>query len=172
MVQTIIDSLATAAARIEVSSYPSATILPRFPRSIQLDYYSCGAKSVYTVLRYFKKSCTTKSVERELNTDYEGTAISDMKRVFKRFRLDCRSLRKPGLNDLKCPITEGCPVLISTWDHEHYCVVFGYSRDHIFVANPSLDISPEGVGALWCAVPKRRFLRMWDRDGLVISRPQ
>ena len=62
MVQEIVDTLATAAARLEESAYPHAVILPSFPRSIQLDGYSCGAKSVFTILRYYNKRCTPLSV--------------------------------------------------------------------------------------------------------------
>ncbi len=43
MVQYIIDGLATTAAKLEALAYPDAIILPNFPRSIQLDYHSCGA---------------------------------------------------------------------------------------------------------------------------------
>ncbi|MGA9407392.1 MAG: hypothetical protein WBW71_09705 [Bacteroidota bacterium] len=58
MVQEIVDTLATAAARLEEPVYPSSAILPNFPRSIQLDGYSCGAKSVYTILHASNKRCT------------------------------------------------------------------------------------------------------------------
>lgn len=56
MVQTIIDSIATAAARLEELAHGNATILPNNPRSIQWnDSYSCGAKSAFCVLKYFGK---------------------------------------------------------------------------------------------------------------------
>jgi hypothetical protein len=45
--QKIIDAIATTAAKLETLTHPDAVILPNFSRSIQLDYYSCGAKSVY-----------------------------------------------------------------------------------------------------------------------------
>jgi hypothetical protein len=164
MIQNIIDTLATSAARLESLAYPDAIILPSFPRSIQLDYYSCGAKSVYCILRYYDRQCTPESVEKQLHTDEDGTNVSDIIRVFKRYHLNCRTLRKPGLRELKISINDGYPVLVSLYDSEHYAVVYGYSSSHIFVMNSSVDIAEDGVGSIGCAVRKDR-----DKWGLVVS---
>jgi len=87
MVQEVIDTLASVAARLEESAYVNAVILPNFPRSIQLDYYSCGAKSVYSILKYFGKIVSPELVERQLKTDWEGTSMdSDIGR-FETWRL-------------------------------------------------------------------------------------
>ena len=169
MVQNIIDAIATTAARIEALKYPDAIILPNFPRSVQLDSYSCGAKSVYCILKYFGKRCTPESVERLLDTDEDGTGLSEIKRVLKRYGLTYRTLRKPGLRDLKVAIDDDCPILISLYDGEHYAVVYGYSSSHMFVMNSSLDFTEEGVGSLRCAVSKDQFRRMWGRWGIVVS---
>ena len=83
MVQEIVDALATAAPRLEESSYKDAVILPNFPRSIQLDYHSCGAKAAYSILLYDKKKCIYKSVEGDLKTDADGTSVMEIRRVFK-----------------------------------------------------------------------------------------
>jgi ABC-type bacteriocin/lantibiotic exporter with double-glycine peptidase domain len=169
MVQNIIDAIATTVARIETFTYPNAVTLPNFPRSIQLDEYSCGAKSVYCILQYYRKLCTPGSVERLLQTDSDGTDVSDIKRVLKRHGLKCRTLRKPGLRDLRAAIDNDCPIFVSLYDGEHYAVVYGYSSGHIFVMNPSLDFTEEGVGSLRCAVGKDQFRRMWDKWGIVVS---
>jgi ABC-type bacteriocin/lantibiotic exporter with double-glycine peptidase domain len=170
MIQNIIDTLATAAARLETLAYPDAVILPNFRRSIQIDYYSCGAKSVYCILQYFGKRCSTKSIEQQLHTDEDGTDVSNIKRVFRRYHLNCRTLRKPGLRNLKASINDDCPVLVSLYDSEHYAVVYGYSSTHIWIMNSSVDITEDGVGNLRCAVRKDRFKRIWDnRWGLEIA---
>ncbi len=57
-IQKAVDMVATAAARLEESAYRHSVILPDFPRSIQLDGYSCGAKSLYTILCYYNIRCT------------------------------------------------------------------------------------------------------------------
>ena len=169
MFQNIIDTLATAAAKIETLAYPDAVILSNFPRSVQLDYYSCGAKSVYCILRYYGNHCSTKSVEQQLHTDENGTDVSDIKRVFERYHLKCRTLRKPGLRDLKTAIDDNCPVLVSLYDSEHYAVFVGYSPTHVFIINSSLDFTSDGVGDLRCAVRKDRFRYAWDKYGLEIA---
>ena len=158
MYSRIVDTLATAVARLEESLYPHAVILADFPRSIQLDGYSCGAKSVYAILRYYSKRCYPLSVEQELHTTYEGTSISNIKRVIKRHGLKYRKIR-----NLKSAIDKGYPVLVSTHGHWHYSVVYGYSKTHYFVMNPSLG----EMGSLSCAVRKREFKRV--RDGWALE---
>jgi len=159
MYSRIVDTLTTAAAHIEEFAYPNATILRNLPKSLQLDHYSCGAKSLYTILRYYSKRCTPLSVEREPHTTYEGTSISDIKRVLKQHGLKYRKIR-----DLKGAIDKGHPVLLSLYDHWHYSVVCGYSSSHYFIMNPSLG----EMGSLSCAVRKKKFKRMWDGWALEI----
>ena len=168
MVQNIIDAIATTVARIEILTHTDATILPNFPRALQLDSYSCGAKSVYCILQYFDRQCTLESVEEQLHTDENGTDVSDIKRVLKRYGLAFQILRKPGLRDLKAAIDDDCPVLISLCNGSHYSVVYGYSDSHIFVSNPSLNILT-GFGSIRCAIPNAEFRRVWDRWGIVVN---
>ncbi len=163
MVQEIVDALATATARLEESVYTNAVILPEFPRSIQLDGYSCGAKSAYTVLRYYNKRCTPLSVERELHTTWEGTAVSDIKRVLKKHGLKYRKI-----TNLKSAIDKGHPVLISLYDHWHYSVCYGYSNSHYFIMNPSLG----EMGSWPCAVRKKKFKRIFDGWALEVNKPR
>jgi ABC-type bacteriocin/lantibiotic exporter with double-glycine peptidase domain len=168
MVQNIIDLIATTAARIETLIHSDAVILSDFPRSLQLSSYSCGTHSVYTILKYFNKYCTYKSIERMLRTDVDGTDVSDIKRVLKRYGLSCRTLRKPGVRDLMTAIDDDCPVLISLYDSEHYSVVYGYSSGHIWVSNPSLNVLT-GYGSIRCAITKSEFRNIWDKWAVVIS---
>ncbi len=170
MVQSIIDSLATYAARIEESAYTEAVILPNFPRSIQLDYYSCGAKSVYTILKYFGKNCTPGSVEHALRTREEGTAVADIKRVLNDRGLFDREFHSARLVDLKKAIDSGRPCLISMYDSWHYAVVYGYSDKHVLVMNPSL--SRENMGSIRCAVKKKEFKRIFDGWALEVRMPR
>jgi predicted double-glycine peptidase len=159
MLQDFVDTLATAATRLEESAHPNAVSLPNFPRSIQLDGYSCGAKSVYTILKYFGKNASPKLVECQLKTNWEGTGISDIKRVLKRHGLKYRTI-----SNLKNAIDDGCPVLISTHRHWHYSVVYGYSSSQYFVMNPSLG----EMGSLSCAVRNKKFKQMGDGWALMV----
>lgn len=88
-----------------------------------------------------------------MHTTYEGTSISDIKRVLKRRGLKYRKIR-----NLKNAIDDGHPVLVSTHGHYHYSVIYGYSASDYFVMNPSLG----EMGSLLCAVRKKKFKRMFD----------
>jgi ABC-type bacteriocin/lantibiotic exporter with double-glycine peptidase domain len=163
MIQQVVDFLASIGAETEALIHPDAIILSNFPRSIQLDSFSCGAKSVYCILQYYDRQCTPESVEEQLNTDKDGTAVSDIKRVFRQYHLNCRTLR-----DLKAAIDDDCPVLISLYDGSHYSIIYGYSDSHIFVSNPSLNVLT-GYGSMRCAIPNAEFRREWDRWGIIVS---
>ena len=168
MLQQVIDFIASICAEAETILHPDAVTLPGFPRSLQLDGYSCGAKAVFCILQFYNKQCTPESVEEALKTDINGTAVSDIKRVFKRNHLNCRTLRKPGLRDLKTAIDDECPVLISLYDSEHYAVVYGHSSSHIFVSNPSLNILT-GYGSIRCAITNAEFRKIWDKYAVIVS---
>lgn len=166
MIQTAVNNICTAFARFEESLFPKAVLLRAFPFSIQLNGYSCGSKSVYTVLRYFHRRCTISSVEHQLNTNWEGTDYSDIKRVIRERGLRGREAYR--LKDLKRAIDQGSPVIISLFDNWHWSVLYGYdnSAGVLFVMNPSLN--PFSMGSLSCVVKKKDFLKMWDRFGLQI----
>ena len=157
-----IDKLFTSLARIEEQLYPNAVILPHFPRSIQLDYYSCGAKSTYMILKYYGKRCTSDSVEKQLGTDEDGTSPSDIKRVLRKYGLQTHTDTNMNLRDLKASINAGSPILVSLYDGWHYSVVYGYSNKHVFVMNPS---------SLKCAVGLSEWRRSWDRWGIIVNTP-
>jgi ABC-type bacteriocin/lantibiotic exporter with double-glycine peptidase domain len=162
--QSIIDALFSSLARAEEQLYPNATILPSFPRSIQLDGYSCGAKSTYIILRYFGKRCSAVSVETELGTTGEGTSKSDIKRVLRKRGLKIVECSRMNFRDLKSAIDAGSPVLVSLYDNWHYSVVYGYSGRQIFVMNPSLG----SMGAIRCAIRLAEWQRIFDRWGIVV----
>ena len=159
MVQEIVYILSTAAAHLEGPACSNAVIIPNFPHSIELDHYSCGAKSVCTILKYFGRNVSPELVERQLQTNWEGAGIGDTKRVLRQHGLRYRKTR-----ELKSAIDAGCPVLISTHGHWHYSVVYGYSSSHYFVMNLSLG----EMGWISCAVRKKKFKRIFDGGALEV----
>ena len=168
MVQQIVDFIASFGAEVEKLIHPDGVILSAFPRSIQLDDYSCGAKAVYCILQFYGKRSTPKSVKEQLHTDEDGTSVSDIKRVFRRYHLNYRTLRKPGLRHLKAAIDDECPVLISLYGGSHYSVIYGFSDSHIFVSNPSLNILT-GYGSIRCAITNAEFRKIWDKYAVIVS---
>ena len=166
--QLVVDAFFTALARTEEGVHSKAVLLPSFPRSLQLDGYSCGAKSTYTVLRYFGIPCTASSVEQWLGTTADGTSPSNIMRVFCQHGLKAVVHTRMNLQDLKSAINAGSPVLVSLYSGEHYSVVYGYSSTNVFVMNPSLG----SMGSLRCAVRLAEWRRMFDGWGIIIKQPQ
>ena len=166
--QKTVDLIANAPKKIEerVFRCDKAVILPNLPRCLQMDAWTCGARSVYSILRYFGRRCTPKLVERELRTNWEGTDVTDIKRVLAKHGLKYHEMKHCRMSDLKRAIDDGSPILISTHESWHYSVVFGYSDSSVFVMNPAIIGS---CGNLWCRVPKKDFLASWDRWAIVVS---
>ncbi|MGA2624141.1 MAG: cysteine peptidase family C39 domain-containing protein [Bacteroidota bacterium] len=162
-IQTAVDDLFTAVKSIEELFHLEATMLPNFPRCVQLDLYSCGAKSVYAILKYFKKRCNLGSVEEALRTDYYGTTVDDIKRVLRENKVAFKELKKATLKDIRRAIDENHPVLVSVGEDSHYCVVYGYSDTHVFVMDPLIT-------SLKCAIAIKEWRERWDRWGLVTSK--
>lgn len=167
---TALDKILTALARSEEKLHPTATLLPQFPRRIQPNYYTCGAISVQIILKYFGIRRSLGTVCRYLGTDSDGTDVADIIATFKRYGLHTMTNARLTLKVLSKAIQTGSPVLISICDGEHYAVVYGVSRTHIFVMNSSLDASDDGVGSIKVAVPRKEFLGYWDRWGIIVSR--
>lgn len=166
MVQELIDTLATAAARIEEAAFlGSAVILPDFPRSIQFQKSTCGLHCVHTILKYFGKNCPFEHLKVDLQTDADGTAVTDIKQVLRKHSLKVRELHDARLSDVGRSIRNGSPMLLSLFDGEHYSVVFGVSSSRIYVMNPSLG----WMGSWRCAIRIDRFRRKWDRWALIVS---
>jgi ABC-type bacteriocin/lantibiotic exporter with double-glycine peptidase domain len=163
--QSVVDAIFTAMARTEERLHPHAVVLPNFPRSIQLDGYSCGAKSTYTVLRFFGKRCTPSSVEADLGTTYAGTPRTAIKRVLRKHGLRIHVNTDMSSRDLKSAINAACPVIVRLYDGWHYSVVYGYSDRHVFVMNPSLG----EMGSMKCTVGLADWRDMFDRWGIVVS---
>jgi ABC-type bacteriocin/lantibiotic exporter with double-glycine peptidase domain len=166
--QKTVDLVASALKDIKelIHQDEKAVVLPNFPRCLQLDAWTCGARSVFSILRFMGRHCTVNSVEWELRTDFSGTDVTDMKRVLAKHGLKFIEKKRCRMTDLSRAIDDESPVLISTHDSWHYSVVFGYSKGHIFVMNPAIIGE---CGSLWCRVPKKEFSRVFDRWGLIVS---
>ncbi len=166
--QRTVDLLVNILKNIEEVIYQNdkPVVLPNFPRTLQLDGWTCGARSVYSVLRYFGKRCTVKSVENDLRTDFSGTDVSDIIRVFQKHHLKASERKHCRLYDLRNAIDDGNPVLVSVDDGSHYSVVFGYSKSCFYVMNPAIIGSS---GSLICRIVKRDFSDSFDHWGIIVS---
>ena len=146
------DALAEKAKSIEEWLAPDLVLLEDFPRSLQMDEYSCGAQAAFAVLKYYGKARSIKNVTRELGSTSDGTDSGQLRRLFKRRGLRPVVLKKPTIKSLKKEINAGNPVIVSL-DTDHWAPVYGYGRGCIFVADPALGRS------LRCRHSKKRFRR-------------
>jgi len=158
----IVDVAANGLKRIEELD-PEARILRGFRRSIQFDEYSCGMHAVYEILRYYGRSISKTRLEKQLRTNGNGTDLADIKRVLRHHGLVCRTDAHATIRLLRRTIDAGCPALITTYEGEHWCVVYGYSRGVIYVADSSLRMN-------WhCRIRTREFIRQWDKWMMVVA---
>ena len=158
----VVDLVTNGFKRIEELD-PQATILRGFPRSVQFDEYSCGMHAVYEILRYYGRDISMKRLEKRLRTNGNGTDLADIKRVLKHRGLVCRSNARANIRSLRQAIDSGCPALIITYGGGHWCVVYGYARAAIYVADSSYTMN-------WrCRIPTRDFLGQWDKWMMVVD---
>ncbi len=125
-------------------------------RTLQLDNYSCGAKSAFMILNYYGRAKSIANVERKLKTTEEGTSPV---RIFS--LLEKRGLRvllkdRAKLRDIRDAIDDGAPVLVPLYG-KHLAVAYGYSNGVIYVNDPSV------MSSILCAWSTREFKDRWDR---------
>ena len=158
----IVDVVANGFKWIEECDY-RATIIRGFRRSIQFDEYSCGLHAVYGILWYYGRNISMRRLEKQLRTNGNGTDLADIKRVLKHHGLVCRTNAHATIRLLRRAIDAGCPALISTYDGEHWCLVYGYASGAIYVADSSLRMN-------WrCRIRRREFCKQWDRWMMVVA---
>jgi len=151
--------------KIEETIDGGAIILSGMERSFQVDSYSCGAQSVYMILRYYGKARSIEAVKRALRSTFDdGTDEGEIMRVFRERKLKPVSFKRGSLRKLDKAIDNGYPILI-WWNREwdHYSVVYGYSKHHIWVLDPVIFNSVR---------PKRTrewFASHWTGFGIIVK---
>lgn len=161
----VLDTLYRPFQKIEEYTDRSGVILSGMERSFQVDLYSCGAQSVYMILRYYGKARSIEAVKRALRTNFDdGTDEEEIIRVFRQRKLKPVPFKRGSLRKLDKAIDKGYPILIwwnRKWDH--YSVVYGYSEHHIWVLDPVIFNSFR---------PKRSrewFASHWTGSGIIVK---
>lgn len=136
-----------------------------FRRSLQLDDYSCGSRSVYAVLKHFGIFIPHRLVKAALKTNPNtGTTVWAMIRLLRH-----RGLRVGYWPELSWPgllraFARGAIAVVHL-DSDHIAVAHAASRRHVFLADPSFLRCPGG------RITKERFLReRWHGWALLVSR--
>lgn len=133
---------------------------PAFRRHPQWDTYSCGARSVYAVLKHFGRKATYAEVKKELKTSFEGTCSDEIIRYLRRrgFKVSMRAMRMKDLER----VFQRDGVALVYLDGDHIAPAYGADRGHVFVADPSLLRWPLK------RMPRRLFRQRWDYEAIAV----
>ena len=161
----VLDNVYRPVQAIEETFDNHAILLPGMERSFQTDTYSCGLQSVFMILKYYGKARSIKAVKKALKTSKEeGTSEDDILRVFRERRLKTEVINEGGLRKLEKAINKGYPVLV--WFNkkdDHYSVVYGYSKTHIWILDPVIfnSVRPKQT--------RDKFKKRWKGWGVIVK---
>ena len=136
-----------------------------FPRYLQMDQYSCGARSVYAICRHWGVSKSYGDVKEELGCTEDGVNVQPMVQFLRAqgFRVGYRPTMY--MKDLKKTFEKGGVALIHV-DGDHFVVVHGMSNKYIAIADPSFYRCPTRT------ISKKKFRRRWGYWGLAVFPPR
>lgn len=136
-----------------------------FPRSLQLDDFTCGSRAVYSVLTHFNVRRAHSTLKVELGTSpTSGTAVHQMIRVLRLHGMKVGYRPTLGWGEVVKALKVGAVVIVHL-DGDHLGTVFGADEHHVHLADPSL------VRCFGRKQARRRFFRRWSHWGLVVRRP-
>lgn len=139
-------------------------LLPGFPKAVQIDGYSCGVQSTRMVLEYFGHKYRATAVKRMIRTTRGGTSDENIISVLREHGLRCSAFAGQSRTRLVRAIRANAPVIVALDDERHFGVVYGYGRDAIYLADPSL----RRICVRWCWSD---FRERWSGNGIAIRRP-
>lgn len=134
-------------------------------RQFQRNEFDCGAAAPFAILRYYRKGRSLDATFDALGTSEEdGTSEGAIFRLFRARGLRPMIKVRATLRDLRAGLDVGSPALVSVNGEKHWSVVYGYSRERIWVADPS---------AYQCflrqAIPTADFRARWDRWAIIVG---
>lgn len=133
----------------------SAKVIKGIRRSIQLDKFSCGAYCAYMILRYYDRDISVEQIKRKLKTTEYGTTEKALNQLFREKGLKVRIKWNASRVDIKKAVEGGYPILISMYEGEHWSIIYGYSREGVFVLDPPLSHFLHEWN--W-----KKFVKVWD----------
>lgn len=131
-----------------------------FPRTLQLNSYTCAPCAVYMVLRHFGLSARLPSIEKALRTDRDGTDTGPMLSYLRQRGLIARA-GWMSARELKHELARGA-LVIAFLDGDHVGVVYGADHAHVFVADPAPNRS------LFSGISRSAFHARWERHGIAV----
>ncbi|AKF87033.1 hypothetical protein MFUL124B02_36480 [Myxococcus fulvus 124B02] len=136
----------------------------KFPRSLQLDSWSCGSRAVHAVLRHFGVHWPHRLLQAHLGTNPDtGTAVHQMIRVLRGHALRVGYHAHLSWLELGHALNAGAVVIVHL-DGDHLGVAHGVDDEHVYLADPST------TRLLGRRQTRQKFLSRWTRWGLVVRR--
>jgi ABC-type bacteriocin/lantibiotic exporter with double-glycine peptidase domain len=136
---------------------------PEFARVVQPDWFTCGARSTFMVMKHFGSRRGYERVERDLQTTTDGTYETHVIRVLRESGLRAGRRRGMKMADLERLLARGGVLIADVDDGGHYMVVHGLDRQSVRVADPSF-LSLRRVS-------RARFRKRWDGSGVAVTPP-
>jgi ABC-type bacteriocin/lantibiotic exporter with double-glycine peptidase domain len=137
--------------------------VPCFPRSLQRDTYSCGARAVYTVFQHFQRALPYSEVVSRLKTDCDGTNVKPMLNLLREQGFSAGRYTRMSFEQLLRALARQS-VLILDVDGGHFLVCHGVDllAERVYVSDPS-------IWRTWGrTLSLARFKRRWDGSGVVV----
>ena len=132
-----------------------------FPRHIQWDGYSCGARCTSAIAEHYGLDVSYDDIKTEVNLDEDGTAMTPIMKFFRRRGLSAGRHRKMSWKQFVSALQREAVVLVDL-DGTHWSVAYAASSSHVWVSNPVLRQFQRKI-------TRACFNKRWTRLGVVIS---
>lgn len=163
MLKKVLDAVRTNLDGVEAWFVPGVTMLD-LKRSVQLDRFSCGAQCVAMILSVFGKSETIGRIVGTLDVGEKGVGPTRLREFLERHGLKTRRKNRATLEDIKRAIAKGSPVLLCSKDGGHWIVAFGFTKNAVCVADPSICV--RSLRTRWL---DEKFEAYRDRTAYIVS---
>lgn len=161
-----LDAIRNQADAVGAWFLPDVTML-KMDRSCQLDRYSCGAQCVAMILSVFGKAETIGRIVGTLDVGEKGVGPTRIREFLERHGLKTRRKNRATLEDIKRAIAKGSPVLLCSKDGGHWIVAFGFTKNAVCVADPSICV--RSLRTRW---PDEKFEAYRDRTAYIVSKEE
>jgi ABC-type bacteriocin/lantibiotic exporter with double-glycine peptidase domain len=165
MLKQVLDAVRTKLDGVEAWFVPGVTMLD-LKRSCQLDRFSCGAQCVSMILSVFGKAKAIGRIVGVLDIGEKGVGPTRIREFLERHGLKVRRKNRATLEDIKRAIAKGgSPVLLCSKDGGHWIVAFGFTKNAVCVADPSICV--RSLRTRW---PDEKFEAYRDRTAYIVSK--